>query len=220
MKDEESIGILGNIPKLAQVPSIALTLMLLGILLPTAFYSFKLAQSSPTPSDLLVAVCMALFSSVLFLWIMDATSILPFRASWISKSVYGAAIMSVLGTSVAVYKDYFNTRKYPYEGAWNVVLTSNASPNSPIEFPVILTYSEAAGAYWGYSNLVPKSQSSIIWAEVTDLAPDEKALELKVYLSDGTQHTYKWPIGVERKGKLFKSVKEDASFSLELRRPV
>src|SRR5437763_1364461 len=121
-------SILKNIPKVGQVPGIALTLMLLGILMPTAFYSIKLAQSSPTPADLLVAVCIALFSSVLFLWIMDATGILPFKAAWISKSVYGAAIVSVLGTSVGVYKDYFNARKYPYEGAWQIMLISNADP--------------------------------------------------------------------------------------------
>jgi hypothetical protein len=63
-----------------KVPELALSLMLMGILVPTALYSFKLASSSPTPADLLVAVCIALFASVLFLWIMDATDILPFKA--------------------------------------------------------------------------------------------------------------------------------------------
>src|SRR5436309_1899649 len=85
------------------ITTIAFFLMLGGILLPTAKYAFALRE--PTPAQLLVAVCMAMFSAVLFLWILDATEILPFRAAWVSKSVYGAAIVSVLGTSVAVYRD-------------------------------------------------------------------------------------------------------------------
>jgi len=85
-----------------KVPELAFTLMIAGILVPTAMYSFRL--TSPSPAELLVAVSIALFASVLFLWIMDATGILPFRAAWISKAVYGAAITSILGTSVAVYK--------------------------------------------------------------------------------------------------------------------
>jgi len=212
-------SLLKSLPKVAQVPGIALTLMLLGILAPTAFYSFKLTQSSPTPADLLVAVSISLFSSVLFLWIMDATSILPFRAAWISKSVYGAAIASILGTSVAVYSNYFSARKFPYEGAWQAVLTSTANPNRPTELLIVLTYSEGAAKYWGYSNLVSGSQDSVLWAEVTDFAPDEKTLELRVHLSDGTQRVYKWPISAGRKGKLFKSDKNDSNLGLELRRP-
>jgi len=211
--------ILKNLPKLAQVPGLALTMMLMGILAPTAFYSFRLAQSSPSPADLLVAVSVALFSGVLFLWIMDATGILPFRAAWISKSVYGAAIVSILGTSVAVYSNYFNARKYPYEGPWSVILTSATDPNRPTEFRTVLTYSQDASKYWGYSNLLSRSQDSILWAEVTDFVPEEKTLELKVYLNDGTQRVYKWPIVSTRKGKLFKSDKNDSNIALEMRRP-
>ena len=100
-----------NLSAKKNIPEMALLLMLAGILLPTALYSFRL--QSPSAPELLVAVSVALFASVLFLWILDATDIMPFRAPWISKSVYGAAIVSILGTSVAVYKDYFyltNTR--------------------------------------------------------------------------------------------------------------
>ena len=71
--------------------------------LPASTHNFRLTD--PSPAELLVAVSIALFASVLFLWIMDATGLLPFRAAWISKAVYGAAITSILGTSVAVYKD-------------------------------------------------------------------------------------------------------------------
>jgi hypothetical protein len=211
--------LLKNVSKLSSVRAMALNLMLVGILLPTAFYSFRLSQSSPTPADLLVAVCMALFSSVLFLWIMDAINILQFRAAWISKSVYGAAIVSVLGTSVGVYKDYFNARKYPYEGAWQVVLSSNADSMHPTEFPVVLTYSESGGKYWGYSNLISKSQESALWAEVTEFVPEEKTLELRLSFANGEQRVFKWLLTVSRKGRFFKSDKENSNLSVELRRP-
>jgi hypothetical protein len=211
--------LLKNLPKVAQVPGIALTLMLIGILLPTAFYSFRLSQSSPTAADLLVAVCIALFSSVLFLWIMDATSILPFRAQWISKSVYGAAIVSILGTSVGVYKNFFNSSKYPFDGAWQVILTSKADPTHPTEFLVVLTYSEAAAGYWGYSNVVATSHERMLWAEVTDFAPEERTFELRATNGEGTQIVYRWPIKSSRKGRLFESEKESSDLSLELRRP-
>ena len=98
------------------IPSIALSLMLAAILVPSVNYSMNLYN--PSAAELLVAISISLFSSVLFLWILDATSILKFRSEWISKSIYGAAIVSVIGTSVGVYKDYFDQNKYPYSGKW------------------------------------------------------------------------------------------------------
>jgi hypothetical protein len=124
-----------------RIPEMALTLMLVGILAPTAMYSFRL--SSPTPADLLVAVSIALFSAVLFLWILDATNLMPFRAAWISKAVYGAAITSILGTSVAVYKDFFYADKYPFEGAWQVSIEKADDPTHPTETILLLSYSRS-----------------------------------------------------------------------------
>jgi hypothetical protein len=209
------------IPDRKKIPEAALALMLLGILFPTAFYAFHLAQGSPTPADLLVAVSISLFASVLFLWIMDATDILPFKAAWISKSVYSAAIVSILGTSVAVYKDYFNAHKYPYEGPWQVVLTNSTDSTHPIEFSTILTYSENGGRYWGYSNLISMAQepATIVWAEVTDFVPEEKTIQLRVHLRDGTQRLYDWPLDVSRKGRFLKSKQPSSGFTVELRRP-
>src|SRR5580700_2617368 len=112
-----------------RVPEMALLLMLIGILAPTALYSFRL--TSPSPAELLVAISIALFASVLFLWILDATGLMPFRAPWISKAVYGAAITSILGTSVAVYKDFFYANKYPFEGAWQATITKIDDPTHP-----------------------------------------------------------------------------------------
>ena len=96
--------------------------MLAGILIPSVVYSLNLKD--PTPAELLIAICIALFSSVLFLWILDATSVLRFRSEWIGKSIYGAAIASIIGTSVAVYSDAFSERKYPYEGRWEISISS------------------------------------------------------------------------------------------------
>ena len=50
------------------IAGIALLLMAIGILLPSANYSLKLRN--PRPAKLLVAICIALFSAVVFLWIL------------------------------------------------------------------------------------------------------------------------------------------------------
>jgi len=65
------------------IPTIAFGLMLVGILLPTAKFSLNLKE--PSPAQLLIAICISLFSAVVFLWILDATSLLRFRAEWVSK---------------------------------------------------------------------------------------------------------------------------------------
>jgi len=132
------------------VPVIAIVLMLIAILIPSVKYSFGL--DNPSPSELLVAIAIALFSSVLFLWILDATSILRFRNEWVSKSVYGAAIVSVLGTSVGVYKDYFNTTVYPYLGKWEVNILNIPDSTVVFESSMAITYSEYSNKYWGYSS--------------------------------------------------------------------
>ena len=87
---------------------------------------------------------------VVFLWILDATSILRFRAEWISRSVYGAAIVSVLGTSVGVYQDAFNEQKYPFEGRWEVKVRKAEQTTFVANHTVVLAYSRTAKVYWGY----------------------------------------------------------------------
>ena len=47
------------------IPTIAFGLMLVGILLPTAKFSLEL--SDPSPTQLLIAICVSLFSAVIFL---------------------------------------------------------------------------------------------------------------------------------------------------------
>jgi hypothetical protein len=202
-----------------KVPELAFTLMIAGILVPTAMYSFRL--SSPSPAELLVAVSIALFASVLFLWIMDATGILPFRAAWISKAVYGAAITSILGTSVAVYKDYFFADKYPYVGAWQVMLTKTADATHPTEFSLVLSYSQAGDRYWGYSNLVATSTDpkTLIWVEAVDVSPQQGSAMLRLHFGDGSQQVIQWYLYIEKKGKFLKSREPSSQLILEMRRP-
>lgn len=204
-----------------RIPEAAFLLMLLGILAPTAIYSFRLTTTSPSPADLLVAVSIALFASVLFLWIMDATALLPFRAAWISKAVYGAAITSILGTSVAVYKDFFYADKYPFEGAWQVMLTKTTDETHPIEFMLLLSYSQAGGRYWGYSNLIANSTDAktLVWIEAIDVSLEQPNAVLRLHFGDGSQQVVQLPLSVEKKGRLLKSRQPSSQLSLELRRP-
>jgi hypothetical protein len=187
-----------------KVTRTALLLMLVGILLPAASYSMRL--TNPTPSDLLVAISVGLFSSVLFLWILDATSLLTFRAVWMSKAIYGAAIVSVLGTSVGVYKDYFQSSKYPYDGVWHLSLKRSAEAE-PIECSLLVAYSKNAEKYWGYSNLVivaggEDKPKITYWFELIDYVPNERNARFRVVGSDGSDKTIEQSLNSERKTKL------------------
>ena len=57
-----------------QIPTLALGAMLVAILAPTVMYSTNLR--GPTPAELLIAICIAMFSGVLSLWVLDITDIL------------------------------------------------------------------------------------------------------------------------------------------------
>ena len=185
------------------VPTLALGLMLVGVLLPSAMYSFRLHD--PTPAELLIAICIGLFSSVVFLWILDAISILRFRAEWVSKSIYGAAIVSVLGTSVAVYKDAFATRKYPYEGLWELQITS-WHQMADLSLPIVFTYSEGSGAYWGYSEYRPSTDPvRIVWVQATEFSPRtvNADLTLRILTNAGQERRLSQALSSDRKGKVF-----------------
>jgi hypothetical protein len=202
-----------------RVPEMALILMLMGVLAPAALYSFRL--TSPSPAELLVAISIALFASVLFLWIMDATGLMPFRAAWISKAVYGAAITSILGTSVAVYKDFFYANKYPFGGAWQATITATDDPTHPAEFSLLLSYSEPGDRYWGYSNLMATSSDpkALVWVEAVDVSPPQTAGKFRLHFGDGSQRVYQWQLLIEKKGKFIRSREPNSQLVLELRRP-
>ena len=180
----------------------AVTLIMAAILLPAVLNAFRLASSKATPTDLLVTICISLFSGVLFLWILDAVSILRFRSEWVSKSVYGAAIVSVLGTSVAVYKDFFAARKYVYEGPWNFQYMEKDYVKRA---HMIILYSDQAGAYWGYSdfdNSDQKVDDGIVSIKIDELDPDRKEVMLQLYRRSGKVEVEKDPLTIERENKL------------------
>ncbi len=188
----------------------ALLLMLASVLLPTAYYSYHLKD--PTPSQLLVAICIGVFSSVVFLWILDAVSTLKFRAEWISKSVYGAAIVSILGTSAGVYKDAFSESKYPYEGRWELQVFDAEPANQEASTAIFTTnsialvYSTQSETYWGYSDYrQPTSSDDIrpVWAAIDDFNPDSGRIVLSVYPMKGEKRVLDAAIEKQRTGKLF-----------------
>src|SRR5258708_1191620 len=85
-----------------QLPRLALMAVVVAVLVPAVNYSVHLTD--PTPAQLLVAICIGVFSSVLCLWILDAVNVLRFRSEWVARSIWTAAIVSVLGTGVGVFQ--------------------------------------------------------------------------------------------------------------------
>jgi hypothetical protein len=184
------------------IPTIAFGLMLVGILLPTA--KFSLGLNDPSPTQLLIAICISLFSAVVFLWILDSTAVLRFRSEWVSKSIYGAAIVSVLGTSVAVYKDAFIERKYPYEGRWEIQIRTGEKLLANNE--LILMYSDSAETYWGYSDFRGGNQSPgalAKWIRVNDFDNKSGKLNLSYFDESGSEAIVTMTLTSTRGGKLF-----------------
>jgi hypothetical protein len=163
----------------------ALLLMLAAIIVPPVMYSVNLRN--PTPAELLVAISIGMFASTLYLWVLDATNTLPFRSAWVSRGVYSAAIVSILGTSVGVYKDAF-VPPYPYQGEWLLSIRENGETLAA-QRPVALSFSRQTGTYWGYGDspsgfLRDKPDS---WLKVVSFDPRSKRLELQVRFSDAKE---------------------------------
>jgi hypothetical protein len=206
------------------LPGLALIVIAVGILFPSVAYSLRLTD--PTPSQLVVAICIALFSASVFLWILDATSVLRFRADWISKAVYSAAIASVLSTSALVYKNAFG-RQYPYEGAWELTIGSKADSLGRQRYvsvkPVILAYSESSERYAGYSNYNPgtaddlKNPTSVAWIEVESFTPNDGKLRMLLMSYDNSVAWVEGTVKLLRHGALLEG--SGASDTLRLERP-
>jgi hypothetical protein len=202
---------------LTKVPGAAITLIMAGILLPAAIHAVKLGNDE-TPANLLVSICISLFAGVIFLWILDAVSILPFRSQWVSKSVYAAAIVSVLGTSVAVYADFFSSRKYPFEGAWALQYTDGDYVKRT---NVIMMYSNQSRAYWGYSEFDDRDQKdkdAVIWIKIDDFDPKAAEIRLQLYKSSKKIADENYRLTIEREGALLRSDKPNPD-KLRLSRP-
>lgn len=210
-----------QIGDIRRIPGMALQLMLAGILLPAVIYSYNL--KNPTPAELLVAICVALFASVVFLWILDATSILEFKSQWIAKSVYGAAIASVLGTSVAVYKDSFASRKHPYEGRWEMVVNNTTSDLLVLDKAFSISYSERASIYWGFSeaDLNSTDSSKAVWAEVISFSPNDGRIIIRLLLKNGREISIDQLIDRKRNGRFWEtsSLDADKTYRIYLTRP-
>lgn len=200
------------------LPNVSLLLMLTAIVIPAAIYSINLRD--PSPAQLLIAICIALFSSVVFLWILDATSILRFHSPWVSKSVYGAAIVSVLGTSVAVYQDAFAARKYPYEGGWQLTVLREKDEKFLADNTVSLVYSESAGFYWGYSNFARHGESEKASSlEVKEFSLQACNLIVRLWFLDGSEKVITTTCKVERQSRQVKATtKGEPSYMLTLAR--
>ena len=141
-----------------QIPRLSLMVVVVAVLMPAVNYSLRL--SDPTPSQLLVAICIGVFSSVICLWLLDAVSILRFRSEWVSRSVWGAAIVPILGTGVGVFQGAFAERKYPYEGQWLVRVYSPSENAFVAERQAVLIYSQSTESYWG--DRTPHSRHPLI----------------------------------------------------------
>ena len=192
------------------LPNIALLLMLAGVLIPSVIYSINL--KNPTPAELLVAICIALFSSVLFLWIMDATSILRFRSEWVSKSIYGAAIASIIGTSVAVYSDVFAERKYPYEGRWEITISLTDTQPSVLKHSAVIVFSKSAETYWGYCDYKPPTEDMAgkpSWVIIEDFNPKGGRVKFETVNNSNLRKSYELKVTEKSHGKLFKGEETD-----------
>ena len=191
--------------------SFALLLMLIAILLPTVMYSLNLRE--PTPAELLVAISIGMFASVLYLWVLDATSTIPFRSVWISRGVWGAAIVSILGTSVGVYKDAFAQHPFPFQGEWLLTVQDAAGKTLVAQRPVALVYSQTTGVYWGYSagpeSVKPESDGK--WAEVTAFDPGKRRVQVRLRDTSGLDEVVSTPIQEIQPRTAFSSQREQAA---------
>jgi hypothetical protein len=203
-----------------QIPQLALMAVVLAVLMPAAKYSIGLHD--PTPAQLLVAICIGVFSSTVCLWILDSVSIVKFRTEWVARSIWGAAIVSILGTGVGVFQGAFTERKYPYEGPWSVQVYSPASKAFVVERQAVMIYSESSGSYWGYSEAslpVPPQPEKAISTEIVSFDPAKPHVTLRLLFADGKQTVLDAALVGEQKGCRFQSPKSETDPSIVLARP-
>jgi hypothetical protein len=149
-------------PILAVILSVSLAA---GILFPSVWYALVLRPISP--SDVLVASSICLFSSIVYLWTLHSISIVQFRDPWMSKAIFGAAITAILASSAATFKAQLSMNPFPLEGTWDLKLerkTEQTEPTGPTTKAqtlcvwagkVIVAYSPAKNSYVGYAEDQP-----------------------------------------------------------------
>ena len=164
------------------LPTMVLVVMVMAVLLPSASYSFSL--NDPTPAELLVAICIGVFSSTVCLWILDAVSVLRFRSEWVSRGVWGAAIVSILGTGVGVFQGALAERKYLYEGAWTVRVLPHDAQSFIADHSVVL---------------------------IVEFLPEKARVLLRLLFRDGSERAIEAALVLGSKGKQFRSGEDDAA---------
>jgi len=207
--------------RIAALPGMALTLMLACILLPAMSNSMHFSYHA-SPSQLLLAICISLFASVIYLWILDATNVLKFRSEWVSKSIYGAAIASVIGTSVGVYKDYFQQDKYPLRGKWQIVLTLPSKHSIIATNEINLSFSENSKTYYGYSNInkdALKDSSTAIAVEIQNLDLNKESILFSAFYSNGSLEIFSDSIGINDARTTITLSSKRMPYELTLSRP-
>lgn len=203
-----------------QIPQLTLMAVVIAVLMPAANYSIRL--NDPTPPQLLVAICIGVFSSVVCLWILDSVGLLKFRSEWVARSVWTAAIVSVLGTGVGVFQGAFAERKYPYEGPWSVRVYSPATKAFIAEHQAVMIYSQSNESYWGYSETslpaAPQPDKAIA-TEIVAFDAKKPRITLRLLFSDGKQTVLEKDLTSEQKGIHFLSRENGSDLSITLVRP-
>jgi hypothetical protein len=136
--------------------------------------------------------------SVLRCW---SSKLVRLRPS-ISKSVYGAAIVSVLGTSVAVYSSAFSERKHPLEGLWEIEIKDGDVFDT---HSLIMMFSDQSKAYWGYSDFRKLKDSAPLsqWISVKEFDPSAKSLRITRSFKDEEKNVSWTNFKTDRDGRLY-----------------
>lgn len=203
-----------------QLPQLTLMAVVVAVLMPAVNYSIRLHD--PTPAQLLVAICIGVFSSIVCLWILDAVGVLKFRSEWVARSVWAAAIVSILGTGVGVFQGAFAERKYPYEGPWAVRVYATSDKSFIAERQAILTYSQSTESYWGYSETslpTPPQPNKAISLEIVAFDPKKPDVTLRLLFADGKQTVLEQGLTSEQSGVRFRTAASNPDIAISLSRP-
>jgi hypothetical protein len=125
----------------------------------------------------------------------------------VSRSVYGAAIVSILGTSAGIYKESFTGNKYPYEGSWNLA-TIERDGHPLVDTSIAMAYSEQAETYWGYSEYTPIRDGELPhaqWLRVDSFDPKESILAVTWIDAKGQKVSATFSLEAKHDSKLFET---------------
>ena len=197
--------------RLRQLPYMALTMMMVAILLPAVNYSMRLGD--PTPQQLIVAICIGIFSSVFCLWILDSVGVVTFRSPALRGTIYTAGVGAIIAAGVAGFRGGLSDRAYPYEGVWNIRVHSVADNSFVVDHSAVLIYSRSASAYWGYSETLKPEQgpSQAAALELVEFLPDTPSIALRLYFRDAENISIKQSLVEKQDGKRFESKSSDDS---------